>query len=166
MTETSLDDKYLIQRANEMKNIGMLVYDISKTLSNETGRKITQMALWRIFKSQEEEPITELVEYQYPTRKELENLFSEAAQKESDRTGIITGGEELKRRMLIRILNKYINTEFTYNEVRVELNNLASHDRIYAHFKYLYDKHYIEKTENEKFRFCDRVRKWRTFGQL
>lgn len=41
-----------------MKQVGMLVSDIAKTLSEETGDRITQMSLWRLFTTKNEEPLT------------------------------------------------------------------------------------------------------------
>ncbi|MDD3416593.1 MAG: hypothetical protein PHY47_21805 [Lachnospiraceae bacterium] len=41
-----------------MKQVGMFVSDIAKTLSEETGDRITQISLWRLFNNKNEEPLT------------------------------------------------------------------------------------------------------------
>ena len=58
MTITTIDDPDLIKKAYELKSSGMYVSDIAKQLSEESGKRITQMALWRLFDSQKEEPLT------------------------------------------------------------------------------------------------------------
>ncbi len=55
MTYTTIDDPVLIQKALKMRESSMYVSDIAKTLSEETGKRITQMALWRTFKKQKEQ---------------------------------------------------------------------------------------------------------------
>jgi hypothetical protein len=60
MTYTTIEDPVLIKKACEMRQTGMFVSDIAKLLSEESGKQITQMALWRLFNdNKEEEPIKE-----------------------------------------------------------------------------------------------------------
>jgi len=58
MTITTIDDPDLIKKAYELKSSGMYVSDISKQLSEESGKRITQMALWRLFTNKTEKPLT------------------------------------------------------------------------------------------------------------
>ena len=51
MTLTTVDDPVIIKKAIEMRRKGMYVSDIAKKLSEDTGIRITQMALYRLFKS-------------------------------------------------------------------------------------------------------------------
>ena len=61
MSLTTIEDPILIKKAREMKKLGTFVPDISKKLSEESGKRITQMALWRLFNSIKEEPIQDEV---------------------------------------------------------------------------------------------------------
>jgi len=61
MSLTTIEDPILIKKAYEMKKAGMFVSDISKKLSEESGKRITQLALWRLFNSIKEEPIQDEV---------------------------------------------------------------------------------------------------------
>jgi hypothetical protein len=155
---TNVNNPTIIQKAHEMKLSGMFVSDIAKKLSEDSGEKITQLALWRLFTSQSES-MRESSELDYPSRKEIENVFSELLQKENDL--ICTyGGEKLKRKLMIRILNAYINKEFTYLEARISLNQWVNENGFYQHWDYLLKNNFIEKTDNNRFKFCDRVKKW------
>jgi hypothetical protein len=161
-----LEDPNLVQIAYEMRQSGMFISDIAKKLSDNTGKQITQMALCRTFEKINDVEITEeLTELDYPSRKEIENVFSELLQKENDL--ICTyGGEKLKRKLMIRIINAYLNNEFTYIEVRKNLNQWVGENGFYQHWDYLLKGNYIEKIDDNKFKFCDRVRKWKSFGQI
>jgi hypothetical protein len=55
MTYTTIEDPVLIQKALEMRESGMYVSDIAKTLSEETRKRITQMALWQAFENQKKQ---------------------------------------------------------------------------------------------------------------
>ena len=61
MSLMTIEDPILIKKAYEMKKAGMFVSDISKKLSEESGKRITQLALWRLFNSIKEEPIQDEV---------------------------------------------------------------------------------------------------------
>jgi hypothetical protein len=159
-----ISDPVIIKKAHRLKESGLFVSDISKKLSEETGIRITQLSLWRLFTSTKIEK-NDISELDYPSRKEIENIFSDLLQRENDL--ICThGGEKLKRKIMIRILNTYIKKEFTYNEVRINLNTMINENVFLQHWNYLTAHNFIEKTENGKFKFCDRVKKWRNFGQI
>jgi hypothetical protein len=155
-----LNDVGLIQKALEMRQSGMFVSDIAKTLSNETGKKITQLALWRLFDSLKEEPQKKLLESDYPSRKEIEEVFSDLLQKQENRI-CIYGGKQLKRNVMIEILNKFHNKEFNYSDVETSLYKTSDKEAIYQHWCYLLEGHHIEKVDDYKFKFCDRVKKWK-----
>jgi len=61
MSLTTIEDPILIKKAYEMKKAGMFVSDILKKLSEESGKRITQLALWCLFNSIKEEPIQDEV---------------------------------------------------------------------------------------------------------
>jgi DNA-binding transcriptional MerR regulator len=158
MAHMILDDPILIQKACQMKDIGMFVSDISKILTEETGEKITQMSLWRLFNSLKEETKKQLTELDYPSRNEIEELFSELLQKQENRI-CIYGGKQLKRNVMIEILNKFHNKEFNYSDVETSLYKTSDKEAIYQHWRYLLEGNYIEKVDDYKFKFCDRVKK-------
>ncbi len=160
MPITILDDPFLIQKVCEMKETGLFVSDIAKILSDETGMKITQISICRLLNAQKTKSPTILTELDYPSRNEIEEVFSEHLQKQENRI-CIHGGKQLKRNVMIEILTKFIKLEFTYMDVSTSLYKTADHESIYQHWRYLLDGHYIIKTENEKFKFCERVKKWK-----
>lgn len=165
---TIVNDPLLIKKAFELKQHGMFVSDISKALSKETGERVTQMALWRMFQNNTEfisHLDSQLDSLDYPSRKEIENLFSELLQKENDII-CVYGGEKLKRKLMIRILNSYLYKEFTYKEVKINLNQWVGESGFYQHWRYLSEHNFIEKVDDFKFKFCDRVKKWKNFGQV
>jgi len=165
MKETFLTDPAIINKARELKNSGMLVRDIAKKLSHENDETITQIALWRLFTAKNKENKNKVSELDYPSRSEIENLFSELLQKENDII-CVYGGEKLKRKLMIRILNSYLYKEFTYKEVKINLNQWVGESGFYQHWQYLSEHNFIEKVDDYKFKFCDRVKKWKTFGQV
>lgn len=161
-----LDDQDIIQKACEMKQAGMFVSDIAKRLSKETGLKITQMSLWRMFNNLKEEPLREIAEYEYPSHEDISYLFNRKAQKEKNSTIITYHNVTIRRDLMLRILNRYYKIEFTYNEVKRKCNDREGDENFLAHWQYLLDFHYIEHVDDLKFKFCDRVKKWKTFGQV
>ena len=165
METSCLDDPSLIQKAYEMKQTGVFVSDIAKRLSKESGKRVTQLALWRMFTNSKDELPHEHTGLDYPSRTEIENIFSELLQKENDLI-CIYGGEKLKRKLMIRILNSYLYKEFTYKEVKINLNQWVGESSFYQHWQYLSEHNFIEKVDDYKFKFCDRVKKWKTFGQV
>lgn len=155
-----INDKTIINRACEMKSSGMFLSDISKQLSEEFGTKVTQISLCRLFNSLKEEPQKEITELDYPSRKEIEECFSELLQKQENRI-CIYGGKQLKRNVMIEILNKFHNKEFTQLNVKNDLYKTIDGEVFYQHWCYLLEGNYIEKVDDYKFKFCDRVKKWK-----
>lgn len=155
----------IVDKAREMRSAGIFVCDISKQLSQETGKKISQMELWRLFKSLEKAPDPKIEKYEYPSREDIENLFSPALQREKN---IICSykGVNLRRNLMIKILENFVNKSFYYDEARIKLNDRDREDHFLQHIDYLKKYHYIELGQDQKFRFCERVKKWRFFGQL
>lgn len=165
MPLTTIDDPVIIKKACDLRQSGLLVQDISKRLYYETGTKITQISLLRMFRDKESEIQLKLDSLSYPSRTEIENLFSNLLQKENDLI-CIYGGEKIKRKLMIRILNAYLDKKFTYDEVRINLNPWVGENGFYQHWHYLLTNNFIEKVDDYKFKFCDRVKKWKTFGQI
>lgn len=58
MTYTTIEDPTLIQKALKMRESGMFLSEIANTLSKESGKRITQIALCRLFNSKKEEHAT------------------------------------------------------------------------------------------------------------
>ena len=172
MALSTVDDPNIILMAYEMKLSGMLVSDIARKLSVDTGERITQMALWRLFDSLKEEDQKELLESDYPSDEDITYLFNKKTQKEKNSTIIkhlSANNKEItiRRDLMIRILTNYYSKEFTLNEVKVNCNDRDSGgENFLAHWNYLLKYNYIEKVDDYKFKFCDRVRKWKTFGQI
>ncbi len=172
MTLSYIDNQTLIQKAYELKRSGIPVRQISKKLSEESGTRITQMALWRLFDSLKEEPQKELLESDYPSLEDYSYVFNKKTQKEKNSTIIKVlsfNNKEIviRRDLALRILNGYYNKEFTFNEVKYECNDRDSGgENFLAHWDYLLKCNYIEKVDDYKFKFCDRVKKWKTFGQV
>lgn len=104
-------------------------------------------------------------EYDYPSRDDIENIFSKLLQKEKN-IAFVYQGTNIRRNLMIRILEMYHNTEFSYTEMRIELNDRDTEQGIFNHFEYLKNNHFVESTTKDKFKFCNRVRKWKMFGQV
>lgn len=66
---------------------------------------------------------------------------------------------------MLRILTNYYSKEFTYMEVKNECNDREGDNNFRAHWDYLFKYHYIEKVDDYKFKFCSRVREWKTFNK-
>jgi len=164
--QMTINDTVIIQKAFELRGVGLFVSEISKRLSEETGTKITQMALWRLFDSLKEEPQKELLESDYPSLDDYSYIFNKKFQKEKTSTLLTHDGITMRRDLMIRILNNYYKTEFTYNEVKKECNDRVGDENFLAHWKHLLAFHFIEQVDDYKFKFCDRVKKWKTFGQV
>ena len=161
-----IEDSDIIKQAYEMREVGMFVSDIAKELSEQTNTKITQISLWRLFNNKEElSEDKEIAEYDYPSRDDIETLFSKLLQKEKN-IAFNYRNVNIRRNLMIRILETYVNKEFTYDEVRIKLNDRYKEEGFYQHFEYLVNNNFIEKTTDTTFKFCDRVKKWRSFGQL
>lgn len=165
MQMSIIDDPIIVQKVYEMKKNGIFISDIAKKLSDELGVKITQMSICRTLNNKKNTSATSTHYLDYPSRIEIENLFSELLQKENDLI-CIYGGEKLKRKLMIRILNLYLYKEFTYQEVKINLNQWVGESGFYQHWMYLSEYNFIEKVDNSKFKFCDRVKKWKNFGQV
>lgn len=165
MNLTTLDDPALVQKATEMKHMGMFVSDIAKQLSEESGKRITQMAIIRAMRLKKEMSGNELTELEYPSRKEIEECFSELLQKQENRI-CIYGGKQLKRNVMIEILNKFHNKEFTQLDVKKNLYKTTDGEVFSQHWRYLLEGNYIEKVDEYKFKFCDRVKQWKNFGKI
>jgi hypothetical protein len=160
MTQTTIDDPDLIKIALELRQSGMFVSDIARTLSKETEKRVTQIALCRLFNNLKDDTPKQLTELDYPSRKEIEDCFSELLQKQENRI-CLYGGKQLKRNVMIEILNKFHNKEFNYSDVETSLYKTSDKEAIYQHWCYLLEGHYIEKVDDYKFKFCDRVKKWK-----
>jgi hypothetical protein len=166
MALKTLDDPVLIQKAVEMKKLGFFVSDIARKLSEDTGEKITQMSLWRLFKSKEKELKTKtpLDNYEYPSFEDISYLFNKMIQKDKNLTTIKYKEITIRRNLMLRFLNKYYNKEFTLSEVKYKCNDRNEDENFLRHWEYLLNNNYIEGTTNKKFKFCDRVKKWKNFG--
>jgi hypothetical protein len=163
MNLTTINDPDLIKKAIEMAQVGMFVSDISKELSEQSGKRITQMALLRLFNSLKEEPNQKLTDLDYPSRAEMENIFSEILQKENNFI-CVYGGQKLERRYMVRLIRKYHKTGFTYMEAKNELNKDINEDRFRQHIEYLKVNNFIELTENGNLKFCKVVLEWYNFA--
>lgn len=149
-----------------MRDVGMYVSDISKELSKETGQRITQMDLWRLFNDEKRLSIDkELADYDYPSRDDIEGIFSKLLQKEKN-TAFQYRNVNIRRNLMIRILETYINSEFSYDEVKIKLNDRYRDEGFFQHFEYLVNNNFIEKVDDTKFKFCERVKKWKSFGEI
>lgn len=109
--------------------------------------------------------IKKIDDYEYPSRDDIENLFSKLLQKEKN---IICqyNNVNLRRNLMIRILETYHNHEFDYQEARIKLNDRDTEGHFLEHWNYLEEYNFIEKQKNGKYRFCKRVLKWKYFGQV
>lgn len=159
MRYTTITDEHIIKEAVEYKQSGMFISDIAAVLSTKHEKRITQMALCRLFNSIQEHT-KELTELDYPSRKEIEELFSELLQKQENRICIF-GGVQLRRNVMIEILNKFYNKEFTQLDVKKNLYKTTDGEVFFQHWRYLLEGHYIEQVDEYKFKFCDRVKKWK-----
>ena len=165
MTITTIDDPHLIEKAIKMRNSGDLISDIATKLSEENGTKITQISLCRLFNSLKKNHSGEPTELDFPSRNEIEELFSELLQKQENRICIF-GGVQLRRNVMIEILNKFYKKEFTQLDVKKNLYKTTDGEVFYQHWRYLLEGNYIEQVDDYKFKFCDRGKKWKTFGQI
>jgi len=166
---SEIQDRTIINEVLQMNQNNIPISDISKEMSCKYGLNITKISICRVLQSfpAPDNPLifhTIPSESDYPSRKEIENLFSDLLKKENDFI-CIYGGEQLKRKLMFRIYNAYIFKEFTYLEVKNALNTWVNDDGFRQHWNYLLDNHYIEQTENEKFKFWDGIKKWRTWGK-
>ena len=159
-------DSETMKQAYEMREVGMFVSDIARDLSEQTGKRITQMDLWRVFNNKDElSNDKELADYDYPSRDDIETIFSKLLQKEKN-IALQYRNVNIRRNLMIRILETYHVKEFTYDEVRIKLNDRYNEEGFFQHFEYLVNNNFIEKTTDVHFKFCDRVKKWKCFGQL
>lgn len=163
---TLINDPLFIKRAYDLKLSGMFVSDIAKMLSHETGTRITQIALWRALNNYDSLENEELNDYEYPSLEDISYLFNKKVQKEKNSTVISYRSETIRRDLMLKILNKFYKKEFTCNEVKRECNDRQGDENFLAHWKYLLDNHYIEKVDDIRFKFCDRIKKWKAFGQI
>jgi len=162
----NLEDPKIMNQAYEMREVGMYVSDIAKELSEQTGQKITQMALWRLFNNKEElSEDKELADYDYPSRDYLETIFSKLLQKESNKA-LTYRNTTIRRNLMIRILETYIDKEFTFDEVKIKLNDRYTEEGFFHHFEYLVNNNFVVKIDSTRFKFCDRVKKWKRFGEV
>jgi len=163
---TELLTPSLIAQALEMKESGVYVSDISKKLTEQTGKKITQISLWRIFNQTNANGAHKTAkEFKEPSRDEIELIFSKSLQKERN-AGPTHRGTTIDRRVMLQILNNYHNKEFTYDQLRIDFNKWKNAEIIQNHFHYLTTYNFIIPTTNNKYVFSDRVKKWRSFGQI
>ena len=160
---TTIEDQDIISKACEMRHIGMTIADISNKLIEETGRRITQISLCRLFNSIKDETTRKLNDLDCPSRAEMENIFSEILQKENNFI-CVYGGQKLERRYMVRLIRKYHNKEFTYMEAKNELKNHIDEDRFRQHIEYLKVNNFIELTENGNLKFCKVVLEWYHFA--
>jgi hypothetical protein len=163
-----MNDPSLIKKAWDMRRLGMFVSDIAKLLSAESGKPVTQISLWRYFDSVSEEPPHEIAEYEYPSYEDISYIFNKKMQQEKNSTiiKIIAYEKEItiRRDKMLDILHKFHNKEFTFGDVKNKCNDREG-ESLYGHWKYLLNGNYIEKTENGKFKFCERVKQWYLFGK-
>ena len=166
MPITSLNDPEIIQQVYTMKDKGMLISDIAKTLSNETGNKISQLSICRALNAREEVKKKELFDSDYPSLEDYSYLFNKKFQKDKNSTTIRHDRITIRRDLMLRILTNFYTTDFTYNEVKKECNDRDGDSNFLAHWDYLLKFNYIEKVDEYRFKFCDRVKQWKTFGKV
>lgn len=166
MVNQVIEDPDIIKQSLEMRDTGMYVSEIANELSKRTGKKITQMAIWRMFDAEKEKKVDPLAEYEYPSLDDYSYIFNTKMQKDKNSTLLKHEGVTIRRDLMLRILNKFYKTEFTYYDVRRDLKDRDNEENFLAHWNYLLKNHYIEKVDDYKFKFCDRVKKWKAFGQV
>ena len=169
MAASIIRDPQIIQKASRKQEARMFAHGIPKGVSCRTGKETMQMTLYSTPQKKEKEKLWKdnktPDELEYPSRDELENIFSERLQKERDKAGEYHG-TNIRRALMIRVLKAYINKEFTYDEVRRNYNDRCTDEQFYQHFDYLKHYNYIVKVSGIKFKFCDRVKKWKRFGEV
>jgi len=157
----------LINDALTLRKQHFLVPDISKKLSAKYHKNISQLGLCNLFNSMREAQAIQVFipEYEYPSRTDMENVFSELLQKE--RNAITQyGGVTLRRNLMIKILKHYCNQKFTYMELKNKLNENKSDNVFLQHFNYLQKYNFIEPCDGGVFKFCERVKTWYTWGKV
>jgi hypothetical protein len=90
-------------------------------------------------------------------------LFNKKMQKDKNSTTIIFRGTTIRRDLLLRFLNTFYNKEFSYFEAKNLLNDRDGDESFLRHWEYLLNYNYIEQVEDQRFKFCDRVKKWKAF---
>lgn len=160
MRVKTIDNPDIIQKACELKQTGMFVSDIAKKLSDETGKRITQISLWSLFINQNEEPIPELLESDYPSLQDISYIFNIKFKKEKTLTVIKYHNTTIRRDLLQRILTKFYKKNFTYYDVKYECNDRDTDTAFLNHWEYLLHNHYIEQITDTEFGFCDVVKRW------
>lgn len=165
-TQQLIENEDLLKQLNEMREAGMYVSEIAKELSKKTGTKVTQMAIWRALDTASNTQADQIAEYEFPSLEDYAYIFNAKTQKEKNSTLLQYEGVTIRRDLMLRILNKYYKTEFTYYDVRRDLKDRDNEENFAAHWNYLLKNHYIEKVDNYKFKFCDRVRSWKTFNKI
>lgn len=160
MKPTTITDPILMGKASDMKQLGMRVHDIAEKLSVESGKTITQISLHRLFQSQKEEPIPELLESDYPSLQDISYIFNIKFKKEKTATVIRYHNTTMRRDLLQRILTKFYKNNFTYYDVKYECNDRDTDTAFFNHWEYLLHFHYIEHITDTEFGFCDIVKRW------
>jgi hypothetical protein len=151
--------KDVISKANELFPNSVFI-EKSKHGRNETSIRFTlnPEMIWDIEKKE-----NQTTESDYPSLEDISYLFNPKVQKEKNSTIISYRNITIRRDLMIRILNKFSSKEFTYNEVKYECNDRDGEENFLRHWEYLLNNYYIEETTNNKFKFCDRVKRWKTF---
>jgi hypothetical protein len=108
---------------------------------------------------------TKTIESSYPALEKIENIFNKQLQKESN-TAFKYRNVSIRRNLMIKILDKYYDVEFTYNDMRIKLNDNRTDKSIFTHFEYLKNNNFIESVSGDKFRFIERVRRWKEIGRI
>lgn len=160
MNPTTITDPIIMGKASDMRQLGMRVIDIAEKLSVEGGKRITQMSLHRLFASQKKEPIPELLESDYPSLQDISYIFNIKFKKEKTATVITYHNTTMRRDVLQRILTKFYNKNFTYDNVKHECNDRDTDTAFLDHWEYLLHFHYIEHITDTEFGFCDIVKRW------
>jgi len=97
MAYTTVDDPVLIKKAFKMRESGMYVSDIAKQLSEESGKRITQMALLRLFDSKKEETIQDPEKVEIGNKKRRQGQVKPDGTKATPKYICPKCGEYLKR---------------------------------------------------------------------
>lgn len=160
MNPTTITDPILVGKIIDMKQTGMRVCDIAPKLSMESGKRITQSAIWRLFDSMKEEPIPELLESDYPSLQDISYIFNIKFKKEKTSTVMTYHNTTIRRDLLQRILTKFYKKNFTYYDVKYECNDRDTDTAFLNHWEYLLHNHYIEQITDTEFGFCDVVKRW------
>lgn len=161
----NLTEQEILQQICEMKEAGMFVSEIAAELSKQTCSKVTQISIWRVLEAEKEKQVDSLAEYEYPSLEDYAYIFNTKMQKDKNSTTLKYEGITIRRDLMLRILNKFYKTEFTYYDVRRDMSDRHNEENFLAHWNYLLKNNYIEKVGDYKFKFCDRVKKWKAFGK-